>query len=148
MTVYQLDGVKGLVVPPSVLLADEHRKNRHLAALFIRTSRSRRGTCWSLEVVSSSGLSVSRLTGRCLTRRGRTRRSSEVETSLTVGTFSYGNDQILGSCDNSEVVECLVQCCESLQLAAINLLEPGMEMVTNSHGSQVTIALTGTTWTT
>ena len=37
------------------------------------------------------------------------------------------------------MVECLVQCSESLQLAATNLLEPGMEMVTNSHGSQVTI---------
>ena len=46
------------------------------------------------------------------------------------------------------MVECLVQCSESLQLPATNLLEPGMEMVTNSHGSQVIIALTGTTWTT
>ena len=35
------------------------------------------------------------------------------------------------------MVECLVQCSESLQLAATNILEPGMEMVTNSHGSQV-----------
>ena len=34
-----------------------------------------------------------------------------METSLTVGAFSYDNDQILGSCDK--------------------------EMVTNSHGSQV-----------
>ena len=31
------------------------------------------------------------------------------------------------------------QCSESLQLPATNLLEPGMEMVTNSQGSQVTI---------
>ena len=37
------------------------------------------------------------------------------------------------------MVECLVQCSESLQLPATNLLEPGMEMVTNSHGGQVTI---------
>ena len=37
------------------------------------------------------------------------------------------------------MVECLVQCSESLQLPATNLLEPGMEMVTNSQGSQVTI---------
>ena len=35
-------------------LADDHRKNRHLATLFIRTARSRRGTCWSqLEVETS-----------------------------------------------------------------------------------------------
>ena len=35
------------------------------------------------------------------------------------------------------MVECLVQCSESLQLAATNLLEPGMEMVINSQGGQV-----------
>ena len=43
------------------------------------------------------------------------------ETSLTVGAFSYDNDQILGSCEHSEVVECLVLCSESLQLPATNL---------------------------
>ena len=37
------------------------------------------------------------------------------------------------------MLKCLVQCSESLQLPATNLLEPGMEMVTNSHGTQVTI---------
>ena len=35
------------------------------------------------------------------------------------------------------MVECLVQCSESLQLAATNLLEPGKEMVINSQGGQV-----------
>ena len=42
LTVYQLDGVKGLVVPPSVLLADEHTKNRHLATL-LRSEREKCG---------------------------------------------------------------------------------------------------------
>ena len=62
-----------------------------------------------------------------------------METSLTVGACWQSYDQTLRNCEHSEVVECLVQCSESLQLAATNLLEPGMEMVTNSHGSQVTI---------
>ena len=44
---------------------------------------------------------------------------------------------LVGRREDSEVVECLVQCSESLQLPATNLLEPGKEMVTNSHGSQV-----------
>ena len=50
----------------------------------------------------------------------------------------------------AQLVECLVQCSESLHLPATNLLEPGMEMMTmtNSHGSQGTNALTGTTGTT
>ena len=30
-----------------------------------------------------------------------------------------------------------MQCSESLQLPATALLEPGMEMVTNTHGTQV-----------
>ena len=54
-----------------------------------------------------------------------------METSLTVGACWRRKD--------SEVLKCLVQCSESLQLPATNLLEPGMEMVTNSQGSQVTI---------
>ena len=36
-----------------------------------------------------------------------------------------------------QVLRCLVQCSESLQLPATALLEPGMEMVTNTHGTQV-----------
>ena len=35
------------MVPPSVLLAEGYKENRLLATLFIRTARSRRGTCWS-----------------------------------------------------------------------------------------------------
>ena len=35
------------------------------------------------------------------------------------------------------MLRCLVQCSESLQLPATALLEPGMEMVTNTHGTQV-----------
>ena len=103
-----MDGVKGLVVPPFVLLADEHRKNRHLASLFIRTARSRRGTC-------SPQL--------------------EVETSLTVGACWQGHVQTLRNCEHSEVVESLVQCSESLQLPAINLLKPGMEMHLEVHAA-------------
>ena len=44
-----------------------------------------------------------------------------------------------GRREHAEVLKCLVQCSESLQLPATNLLDPGMEMITNSHGSQVTI---------
>ena len=72
--------------------------------------------------------------------------------TLTVGACWHGHDQTLrhalegylaglsvlvGRREHSEVLKCLVQCSESLQLPATNLLEPGMEMVTNSHGSQV-----------
>ena len=60
------------------------------------------------------------------------------------------------------MLRCLVQCSESLQLPATALLEPGMEMVTNSHGTQVMLEwdlvlsliicsrspLTGTAWRT
>ena len=58
-----------------------------------------------------------------------------METSLTVGACWQSHEQTLGNCDHSEVVECLVQCSETLQLPATDLLEPGKEMVTNSHGS-------------
>ena len=88
-----------------------------------------------------------------------------METSLTVGACWHGHDQtmrhplqgylaglsvLVGRREHSEVLKCLVQCSESLQLPATNLLEPGMEMMTmtNSHGSQGTNALTGTTGTT
>jgi len=75
-------------------------------------------------------------------------------TSLAVGGCWQGSDRkmrhqlrgylaglsvLVGRREHSEVLKCLVQCSESLQLPATNLLEPGMEMVTNSHGSQVTI---------
>ena len=44
-----------------------------------------------------------------------------------------------GRREHAEVLKCLVQCSESLQLPATSLLDPGMEMVTNTQGSQVTI---------
>ena len=80
--------------------------------------------------------------------------SADVKTTLTVGGCWHGSDMkmrhvlrgylaglsvLVGRREHSEVLKCLVQCSESLQLPATNLLEPGMEMVTNSHGTQVTI---------
>ena len=53
--------------------------------------------------------------------------------------YLAGLSVLPGKTEHSEVLKCLVQCSESLQLPATNLLEPGMEMVTNSHGTQVTI---------
>merc|ERR1711936_986108 len=53
--------------------------------------------------------------------------------------YLAGLSVLVGKREHSEVLKCLVQCSESLQLPATNLLEPGMEMVTNSHGTQVTI---------
>ena len=69
--------------------------------------------------------------------------AAEVKTSLTVGACWHGHDQTLrhalegylaglsvlvGRREHSEVLKCLVQCSESLQLPATNLLEPGMEL--------------------
>ena len=80
--------------------------------------------------------------------------AADLKTSLTVGACWHGSDMkmkhvlrgylaglsvLVGKREHSEVLKCLVQCSESLQLPATNLLEPGMEMVTNSHGTQVTI---------
>lgn len=80
--------------------------------------------------------------------------AANLKTTLTVGACWHGSDMRMrhglqgylaglsvlpGKREHSEVLKCLVQCSESLQLPATNLLEPGMEMVTNSHGSQVTI---------
>jgi len=80
--------------------------------------------------------------------------AADLRTTLTVGACWHGSDLKMkhslrgylaglsvlpGKREHSEVLKCLVQCSESLQLPATNLLEPGMEMVTNSHGSQVTI---------
>ena len=108
------------MVPPSVLLADEHRKNRHLAALFIRTSKSRRGTCWSLEVVSSA-LSVSP-DGALFDEAGE-------------------NTEIIGGGDQSDCEACWQGHIHTLRWWSVWSSEA-------SQGSQVTIALTGTTGTT
>lgn len=78
--------------------------------------------------------------------------AADIKTTLSVGAcwhdlkmrhgltgYLAGLSVLPGRREHSEVLRCLVQCSESLQLPATNLLEPGMEMVTNSHGSQVTI---------
>ena len=80
--------------------------------------------------------------------------SANVDTTLTVGGCWHGHEMrmmheltaslaglslLTGKREHSQVLKCIVQCSESLQLPASNLLEPGMEMVTNSHGSMVTI---------
>jgi len=80
--------------------------------------------------------------------------AADIKTTLSVGACWHGAEHgmrhqlhgylaglsiLPGKREHSEVLRCLVQCSESLQLPATNLLEPGMEMVTNSHGSQVTI---------
>merc|ERR550525_605845 len=53
--------------------------------------------------------------------------------------YLAGLSVLVGRREHSQALKGLVQCSESLQLPATNLLEPGMEMVTNSQGSQVTI---------
>ena len=53
------------------------------------------------------------------------------------GKIGLGTDRIIIALLSLQVLRCLVQCSESLQLPATALLEPGMEMVTNSHGTQV-----------
>jgi len=80
--------------------------------------------------------------------------AADIDTTLSVGGCWHGQENKMrhgltgymaglavlpGKREHGEVLRCLVQCSESLQLPATNLLEPGMEMVTNSHGSQVTI---------
>ena len=80
--------------------------------------------------------------------------AADIKTTLTVGGCWHGHEMrmmheltaslaglslLTGKREHSQVLKCIVQCSESLQLPASNLLEPGMEMVTNSHGSMVTI---------
>ena len=219
--VYQFDGVNGAIIPESVLshefgeeftistwlrhgrkrgrqtkeqilcLSDDHRKNRHHAALFVRNCklvflyrRSYREDernvfkpaewRWSVPQVcddswhhyavsvSSEGAELY-LDGELFDQDGQNTEiiddwplhpSADVKTTLTVGGCWHGSDMkmrhvlrgylaglsvLVGRREHSEVLKCLVQCSESLQLPATNLLEPGMEMVTNSHGTQVTI---------
>ena len=220
--VYQFDGVKGVVVPPSVLphhlgpeftistwlkhearssdkhqkehilcLADDHRKNRHHAALFIRNCKlvllyrrdyeeQERNVFkpaewrWSVPQVCEDSwhhyaVSLSPdgaqlyLDGELWQPQHNNPEiiddwplhpAADLKTSLAVGGcwqgeerkmkhqlrgFMAGLSVLVGRREHSEVLKCLVQCSESLQLPATNLLQPGMEMVTNSHGSQVTI---------
>jgi len=80
--------------------------------------------------------------------------AADLKTTFAVGGCWHGNEGKMkhhlkgylaglavlpGKREHAEVLKCLVQCSESLQLPATNLLDPGMEMITNSHGSQVTI---------
>ena len=80
--------------------------------------------------------------------------AADLKTTFSVGGCWHGSDMKMkhvltgylaglsvlpGKREHAEVLKCLVQCSESLQLPATNLLDPGMEMITNSHGTQVTI---------
>lgn len=220
-TVYRFDGSRGVLVPQQVMehdlgaeftistwlrhgkkkgkqtkeeimcVSDDHRKNRHHTALFIRNCKLvllyRRDHTeqernvfkpaewrWSVPQVCDNSwhhyaVSLSPegaqlyLDGELFDEAGEKTEiiddwplhpAAEVETSLTVGACWHGHDQtmrhglqgylaglsvLVGRREHSEVLKCLVQCSESLQLPATNLLEPGMEMVTDSQGSQVTI---------
>ena len=219
--VFQFDGVNGAVIPESVIshdfgdeftittwmrherkkgrqtkeqimcLSDDHRKNRHHAALFVRNCKlvflyrrsydeNQRNVFkpaewrWSVPQVCDHrwhhyAVSVSPegaelyLDGELWQPQQNNPEiiddwplhpAADLKTSLTVGACWHGSDMkmkhvlrgylaglsvLVGKREHSEVLKCLVQCSESLQLPATNLLEPGMEMVTNSHGTQVTI---------
>ena len=174
-----------------VCLADDHRKNRHHLALFVRNCKlvllfrreyveAERNVFkpaewrWSLPQVCDDkwhhyAASVN-TDGVELTLDGEVWQpepnnpeiiddwplhpASDLKTTFTVGGCWHGSDLKMrhlmkgdlaglavlpGKKEHSEVLKCLVQCSESLQLPATNLLDPGMEMITNSHGSQVTI---------
>jgi len=172
-------------------LADDHRKNRHHLAFFIRNCKlvlltrreyldSERNIFkpaefrWTLPQLCDDkwhhyAVSVS-ADGVDLTLDGELWRpqpnnpeviddwplhpAADLKTTLTVGGCWHGSDNKMqqqlngymaglavlpGRKEHAEVLKCLVQCSESLQLPATNLLDPGMEMITNSQGSQVTI---------
>ena len=173
-------------------LADDHRKNRHHASLFIRNCKlvlllrrdyqeDQRNVFkpaewrWSIPQVCDNrwhhyAVTMSPESGAQLYLDGELWQSeqnnpeiiddwplhpaADLKTTLTVGACWHGSDMKMrhiftgylaglsvlnGKREHVEVLKCLVQCSESLQLPATNLLEPGMEMVTNSHGTQVTI---------
>ena len=172
-------------------MADDHRKNRHHASLFIRNCKlvlllrrdyreDERNVFkpaewrWSVPQVCDHrwhhyAVSVSPegaelyLDGELWQPQQNNPEiiddwplhpAADLKTSLTVGACWHGSEMkmkhvlrgylaglsvLVGKREHSEVLKCLVQCSESLQLPATNLLEPGMEMVTNSHGTQVTI---------
>ena len=173
-------------------LADDHRKSRHHASLFIRNCKlvlllrrdyqeDQRNVFkpaewrWTIPQVCDNrwhhyAVTMSPESGAQLYLDGELWQSeqnnpeiiddwplhpaADLKTTLTVGACWHGSDQKMrhifngylaglsvlnGKREHVEVLKCLVQCSESLQLPATNLLEPGMEMVTNSHGTQVTI---------
>lgn len=77
-----------------------------------------------------------------------------INTTLTVGACWQGSDNkmkhhlrgylaglsvLVGQTEKPEVLGCLHQCKESLQVPAMELLQPGMELLTNSDLTEVTV---------
>ncbi|CAH1959347.1 unnamed protein product [Acanthoscelides obtectus] len=77
-----------------------------------------------------------------------------INTTLTVGACWQGSDNkmrhhlkgylaglsiLVGENEKPEVLSCLHQCKESLQVPAMELLQPGMELLTNSDLTEVTV---------
>ncbi|CAH0549195.1 unnamed protein product [Brassicogethes aeneus] len=77
-----------------------------------------------------------------------------INTTLTVGACWQGSDNkmrhhlkgylaglsvLVGENEKPEVLNCLHQCKESLQVPAMELLQPGMELLTNSDLTEVTV---------
>ncbi|KAK5638899.1 hypothetical protein RI129_013194 [Pyrocoelia pectoralis] len=77
-----------------------------------------------------------------------------INTTLTVGACWQGSENkmkhhlrgylaglsvLVGETEKSEVLSCLHQCKESLQVPAMELLQPGMELLTNSDLTEVTV---------
>ncbi|KAH1011570.1 hypothetical protein HUJ04_000909 [Dendroctonus ponderosae] len=77
-----------------------------------------------------------------------------INTTLTVGACWQGSDNqmkhhlkgylaglsiLVGETEKSEVLNCLHQCKESLQVPTMDLLQPGMELLTNSDLTEVTV---------
>ncbi|CAG9820749.1 unnamed protein product, partial [Phaedon cochleariae] len=80
--------------------------------------------------------------------------TSGINTTLTVGACWQGSDNkmrhhlkgylaglsiLVGENEKPEVLSCLHQCKESLQVPAMELLQPGMELLTNSDLTEVTV---------
>lgn len=53
--------------------------------------------------------------------------------------YLAGLSLLLGSTEHSEVLKCLHQCAESLQVPATSQIRPGMEMVTDTQQSRVIV---------
>ncbi|XP_066260044.1 calsyntenin-1 isoform X1 [Euwallacea similis] len=77
-----------------------------------------------------------------------------INTTLTVGACWQGSDNkmkhhlkgylaglsvLVGENEKPEVLSCLHQCKESLQVPSMELLQPGMELLTNSDLTEVTV---------
>ncbi len=53
--------------------------------------------------------------------------------------YLAGVSYLSDATENLEVIRCLHQCAESLQIPAASAIAPGMEMVANGKGSAVTV---------